>query len=250
MKKLYKTFFIFLFLSIFFIYENAFAAELVPLPNLDVNIDGGTGGTVTSLQILFLFTLITLIPSLLVSMTCFTRIIIAMYFMRSALSTQQMPPNQVLIGLAFFITIFLMGPTFSQINEVALQPFSQGSISQQELFSNAMEPIREFMFRQVENKDLNLFIQLSGETYSTIDDIPNSVLIPSFILGEITKGFKIGFFIYLPFIIIDIVVASVLMAMGMMMLPPAMISLPFKVLLFILADGWSLIIQSIIKTFR
>jgi flagellar biosynthesis protein FliP len=253
-KKLYKTFVIALFLMIT-MSNNIEASELLPLPDLSIGIDStdqtGDGGVVTSLQILFLFALITMIPSLLITMSCFTRIIISLHFVRSALGTQQMPPNQVLIGLALFITLFLMGPTISKINENALQPYSKGEISQEQFFTNSMEPIREFMLRQVEVKDIVLFLDLDKVEFDgDIESISNRVLIPSFILGEITKGFKIGFIIYLPFIVIDMVVASVLMAMGMMMLPPAMISLPFKILLFILADGFGLVIKSVIDTIR
>jgi flagellar biosynthesis protein FliP len=251
-NRIYKTFFmaIIVLLISFVILEYQVFATDIPGLNITLGNNDDPAGVVTSLQILFLFTLITLLPSILITMTTFTRIIISMHFVRAALGTQQMPPNQVLIGLSLFLTLFLMGPTISVINETAVQPFTEGQISQQQFVENAMEPIREFMFRQVEVEDMALFVYLSGEEFATIEDIPNRVLIPAFILGEITKGFQIGFFIFLPFIVIDMVVASVLMAMGMMMLPPAMISLPFKILLFILADGWSLLIESVVRTFR
>lgn len=222
------------------------------LPSIDINI--GTSdtpeGTVATLQIVLLLTIITLVPSILILFTCFTRIIISLHFLRAALGTQQMPPNQILIGLALFLTIFIMGPTFNKINENAIQPFSSGQITQEQFFVEAMYPIREFMFSQVESKDLKLFSNIAGyESYQYQDDIPNTVLIPAFVLGEITKGFKIGFLLYIPFIAIDMVVASVLMAMGMMMLPPALISAPFKILLFIMVDGWGLVIENLLKTF-
>jgi flagellar biosynthetic protein FliP len=173
-----------------------------------------------------------------------------LHFLRSALGTQQMPPNQVLIGLALFLTFFIMSPTLSTINETAVQPFAAGQITQEEAIETGLKPLRSFMIRQVEKKDLALFASLANETYETPEDIPNTVLIPSFILGEVSKGFRFGFFIYMPFIVVDMVVSSTLMAMGMMMLPPAMISLPFKVLLFVMVDGWNLVIEYLVKTFK
>ncbi len=228
-----------------------FAAETT-LPTMGINVGSSDNPTdvVNTLQIIFLLALITLLPSLLIVLTCFTRIIIVMHFLRSALGTQQMPPNQILIGLSLFLTLFLMGPTLQTINDKALAPYSAGQISQQEAMTNAMEPIRGFMLKQVNNKDLALFVELSGESLSVNDPIPTRVLIPAYILGELTKGFQIGFILFLPFIVIDMIVASVLMAMGMMMLPPAMISLPFKILLFVMVDGWSLVIENLIKTFK
>ena len=205
---------------------------------------------VSGLQILFLFMIVGLSPSILLMMTCFTRVLIVLHFTRAALGTQQMPPNQVMVGIALFISLFLMGPTLDQVNREALQPYSAGQISQTDAITNGLEPLRNFMLRQVENQDMALFMGLAGETFTTYEAVPTRVLIPAFILGELTKGFKFGVIIYLPFIAIDMVVASVLMAMGMMMLPPAMISLPFKILLFVMVDGWSLIIENLIKTFR
>ncbi len=223
------------------------------LPNIDINVNGesGTEATASTLQVLLLIAVLTLAPSLIILLTSFTRIIITLHFLRAALGTQQMPPNQILIGLALFLTFFVMSPTIAKISEEAFTPYSEGQISQEEFVDRSMEPIREFMFKQVENKDLKLFADISGdETYENRDEIPNSVLIPAFILGEITKGFKIGFVLYIPFIAIDMVVASTLMAMGMMMLPPALISAPFKLLLFILVDGWNLVVGNLMKTFR
>ena len=230
---------------------DVYANSLILAPGLNISI-GNTedpAGVVEGLQILFLFSLISLAPSLLVTMTAFTRIIIVLHFIRSALGTQQMPPNQVLIGLALFLTMHVMAPTFNDINENAIQPYTQGLISQSEAIELAMEPMRQFMSRQVLEDDVLLFAMLAGANFAP-EDIPNSVLIPAFILGEITAGFLAGFLIFLPFIIVDMVVASVLMAMGMMMLPPAMISLPFKILLFIMVDGWNLILGTIVTTFR
>ena len=202
------------------------------------------------LQLLFLLSLISLAPSLLIMLTSFTRIIISLQFLRSAMGTQQMPPNQVLIGLALFLTLFLMGPIFTDINENAVKPFSEGRLTAEQALDTGMEPLRGFMRRQAEDKDISLFMELSGLTVESPEDIPDRVLIPAFMLGELTKGFKIGFIVYLPFIVIDMIVASVLMAMGMMMLPPVMISLPFKILLFIMSGGWSFVIESLVRTFR
>lgn len=221
------------------------------LPDVSINIGGSVdGGPATSVQLIVLFAILTLAPSIIIMLTSFTRIIISLHFLRNALGTQQMPPNQVIIGIALFLTIFIMSPTIKQINEKAFTPYSQGKISQQQFLDETMKPLRDFMFTQVKDKDLKLFTELAGiESYENPDDVPNSVLIPSFILGEITKGFIIGFIIYIPFIVIDMVVSSVLMAMGMMMLPPALISAPFKIVFFIMIDGWNLLIGSIIKTF-
>jgi len=237
--------------------------EDISLPNMFENSVvevTGQEGTATTLQLVFLVVLISLAPSLLLVMTCFTRIIIVLHFLRSALGTQQMPPNQVLIGLALFLTVFNMSGVFADVNDQALQPLSRQEITQDEAITAAMEPMRMYMFEQASVKELQLFsniagFEVQGETKDEIrDDIlenmPSSVLIPSFILGEIAKGFLIGFVIYIPFIVIDMVVASTLMAMGMMMLPPAMISLPFKIMLFLLADGWTLVIQQLMSTFR
>jgi len=202
------------------------------------------------IRILLVLTVISLAPSILVMLTSFTRIIVVLHFTRAAIGTQTSPPNQVLIGLALFLTLFIMWPTFNQVYEKAIVPLDEGTIDQKEAFNIGMEPIREFMFGQTQIKDLNLFIDMSGETYEEYTDVPNRVLIPSFILSELRTAFIIGFLIYIPFIIIDMVVASVLMSMGMMMLPPTTISLPFKILLFVMADGWELIIGSLVKTFR
>lgn len=250
----------FLLVIAFFLFshmETAYAAanDIIPLPNISVNIGGptedGEGPASSAVQLLFLLTVISLAPSLLIMMTSFTRIIIILHFIRSALGTQQMPPNQVLVGLALFLTLFIMGPIFTEVNETAIVPYSAGEISQSEFVDIAMGPIRQFMFDQAETSDVALFATLAGiDEFATRADVPNRVLIPAFILGEITKGFVFGFMIFIPFIVIDMIVASVLMAMGMMMLPPAMISLPFKILLFVLIDGWSYVIEIMMMTFR
>lgn len=215
-----------------------------------LNTDEDGESLSATLQMLLVLTVITLAPSILIMVTSFTRIIIVLHFVRSALGTQTTPPNQVLIGLALFLTFFIMSPVITQINSNAIEPLSQGEISQEEAFDAGTTPIRNFMIEQTETKDLRLFMDIAGiDTVDTVEDIPMSVTIPSFIISELRKAFIIGFLIYIPFIIIDMVVASTLMSMGMMMLPPTMISMPFKILLFIMADGWNLIVGELVKTF-
>lgn len=220
--------------------------------SFDFSVSAAEDGrdVVSSLQILFILTLISLAPSILMMMTSFTRILVVLHFVRSALGTQQTPPNQILIGLALFITLFIMSPVITEINENALQPYSQGEITQDEAIQTGIAPLREFMLNQVKDKDLKLFLDIAGvTTINSYDDIPTETLIPAFIISELRTSFIIGFMIYIPFIIIDMVVASTLMSMGMMMLPPVMISLPFKLLLFVAADGWTLIIGELVKSF-
>ncbi len=253
MKKISKKYSSIIMFLIFFVVfgnvDNVYASTLYAPATISLDL-GGNSGVDPTLQILFLVTIISLLPSILMMLTCFTRILISLHFLRSALGTQQMPPNQILIGIALFVTIFLMGPTFTEINQTAIVPYSQGQMTQGEFIETAMDPLREFMLQQVEEKDVALFAKLDGQTYASNADVPNRVLIPAFMLGELTKGFYIGFIIYIPFLVIDMVVASILMAMGMMMLPPAMISLPFKILFFIMVDGWSLLLQNVILSFR
>ena len=208
------------------------------------------GESAQTVDIVILLTILTLLPSILMMLTGFTRIIIVLSFIRQALGMQQTPPNQILIGLALFLTFFVMQPVFSQVYDEAYIPFSEGEITQEEFLETAMDPIRTFMLEQAIVSDLNFFIALSGEEYPVIEEIPTSVLIPAFITSEIKHAMWIGFLVYIPFIVIDMIVASTLMSMGMMMLPPAMISLPFKVLLFVMVDGWQLIVGSLIQTFN
>ena len=216
--------------------------------NVSAAEDGGD--VVSSLQILFILTIISLAPSILVMMTSFTRILVVLHFIRSALGTQQTPPNQILVGLALFLTMFIMSPAIVEINEEALQPYSAGEISQEVAIEKGLAPLREFMMGQVKDKDLRLFLDIAQVDYvDNYDEIPTEALIPAFIISELRTAFIIGFMIYIPFIIIDMVVASTLMSMGMMMLPPVMISLPFKLLLFVAADGWTLIIGELVKSF-
>ena len=207
------------------------------------------GESAQTVDIVILLTILTLLPSILMMLTGFTRIIIVLSFVRQALGMQQTPPNQVLIGLALFLTFFVMQPVLSRVYDEAYVPFTEGQITQEQFLEDAMIPIREFMLVQVIDTDLNFFIGMAGEDYPDIESIPNSVLIPAFITSEIKHAMFVGFIIYLPFIVIDMIVASTLMSMGMMMLPPAMISLPFKVLLFVLVDGWQLIIGSLVQSF-
>jgi len=229
------------------------AAPLVPIPNFSFGVEQASTpqDLALSLQVLLTLTVLTLAPSILVLMTSFTRIIVVLSFLRSALGTQQMPPNQVLVGLALFLTFFTMSPYFSQINTEALQPMLAGTMDQETAMTEAIRPMREFMFKQTRENDLALFVNLSASPRpSTPEDVATSVLIPAFVISELKTAFQMGFLLYIPFIVIDMVVASTLMAMGMMMLPPVMISLPFKILLFVLVDGWHLIVRSLVTSFH
>ena len=216
---------------------------------LSIIYNNDSGSVTTTVRMFLVLTILSLAPSLLIMLTSFTRIIIVIHFVRTAIGTQSSPPNQVLIGLALFLTFFIMWPTFEEINTTAIQPFEAGEITQEEAFAAAEIPLREFMYGETQEKDLKVFVDISGETYESYDDVPFTTLVPAFILSELRTAFIMGFLIYIPFIVIDMVVSSVLMSMGMMMLPPTTISLPFKILLFILADGWNLIVESVVQTF-
>ena len=213
--------------------------------------DGGNGEINGNLRILLTLTLISIAPILIIMMTSFTRIIIVLHFTRAALNTQTAPPNQVLVGLALILTFFIMEPTVQEINEQAYQPYEAGEIDLDEALERGIEPLREFMYPQTQVKDVELFMDISGQEWDGVDlsTIPMSVLLPSFMLGELRMAFWIGFIIYIPFIVIDMVVASTLMSMGMMMLPPTTISMPFKILLFVVADGWNLVIVNLVRSF-
>jgi len=216
-----------------------------------MNITFDLGQTGSAVQLLLLITLLSFIPAILIMMTSFTRIIVVLSFVRSALGTQQLPPTQVIIGLSLFLTFFVMMPTFSEINTNAIQPYLNNEISQQEAWDNAEKPLREFMFKQTREKDLELFVRLSSMPRpTTYGDIPTHVLIPAFVISELKTAFQMGFAIFIPFMIIDMIVASTLLSMGMMMLPPMMVSLPFKILLFVLVDGWYLLVESLVGSFR
>ena len=215
-----------------------------------VTYNEGNGQMNGALRILLTLTLIAIAPTLIILMTSFTRIIIVLHFTRAALNTQTAPPNQILIGLALILTFFIMEPTITQINEEAIKPFEAGEITQEEAWDNAINPLREFMYPQTQVKDVQMFMEIAGQEWDGPNDsIPLSVLVPSFMVSELRIAFWIGFMIYIPFIVIDMVVASTLMSMGMMMLPPTTISMPFKILLFVLADGWSLLIGQLVRTF-
>jgi flagellar biosynthesis protein FliP len=204
----------------------------------------------TSVRLLLLLTVLSLAPSILVLMTSFVRIVIVLSFVRTALATQQMPPNQVLIGLALFLSFFIMAPTFQEVNDQALTPLFNEEINLEEAYSRASLPLKEFMSAHTRQKDLALFLEYSkAERPETIADIPLTTLVPAFAISEIKTAFQIGFMIFIPFLVIDMIVASVLMSMGMMMLPPVMISLPFKILLFVLVDGWYLVVKSLLNSF-
>lgn len=205
----------------------------------------------TTIQLLLVLTVLSLAPSILILMTSFTRIVIVLSFVRQGLATQSMPPNQVLIGLALFLTFFIMAPVFAEVNEQALTPFLNNEIDQAEAFELAAAPMKEFMAKHTREKDLALFMGYAGlERPASMEDIPLTALIPAFVISELKTAFQIGFLIFIPFLVIDMIVASVLMAMGMMMLPPVMIALPFKILLFVLVDGWYLIVQSLLLSFN
>ncbi|HEX2999309.1 MAG TPA: flagellar type III secretion system pore protein FliP [Armatimonadota bacterium] len=211
----------------------------------------GPEDVAATLQVLLLLTVLTLAPALLLTLTSFVRIVIVLTFTRSALGVQQVPPNQILIGLSLFLTFFIMQPVWNEVNAQALQPYLDHRISYEEAYARAESPVRRFLFSQTRPKDLGLFIRLSQtKRPRTRADVPTSVLAPAFLISELKTAFQMGFMIYIPFLVIDIVVSVILLSMGMMMLPPAMVSLPFKVLLFIMVDGWNLIIQSLVMSFR
>jgi len=227
-------------------------AEPLPSINIQVGDGSGTGSPGTSaISILLMLTVLSIAPAILMLMTSFTRIVIVLGFLRTSLGTQQMPPNQVLIGLAMFLTFFIMSPTLAQVNEVAFQPYLKGEITQTQALEKAADPMKKFMFAQTREKDLLLFIKYTKtEKPTSYKDIPITVLVPAYAISELKTAFQMGFMIFIPFLIIDMVVSSTLMAMGMMMLPPVMISLPFKILLFILVDGWYLVVKSLLMSFN
>ena len=218
--------------------------------DLTITYNNGNGELSGSLRILLTLTLIALAPLLLIMLTSFTRVIIVLHFTRAALNTNTAPPNNVLIGLALFLTFFIMNSTLTTAYNEAIVPFDKGEITQEEALEKGMQPFREFMYKQTQTKDVNLFMEISDTEWDgELDSIPNYILIPSFVVSELRSAFLIGFIIYIPFIVIDMIVASALMSMGMMMLPPTTISMPFKILLFVLADGWNLVIGSLVKSF-
>ena len=224
--------------------------ELNVSNDLTLTYRDGQGNLTGTLRILITLTLIALAPTIVIMMTSFSRILIVLHFVRTALGTQTAPPNQVLVGLSLFLTFFIMNPVITEINENAIKPFEAGEIQQEEFIETALKPLREFMYGQTMKKDVRMFLDIEGiESVDDVDDIPTRVLVPSFMISELRTAFIIGFLIYIPFIVIDMVVASTLMSMGMMMLPPTTISMPFKILLFVLADGWNLVIVNLVQTF-
>ena len=240
------------FLCSFFYVKKAYGASDSGL--ISIGISAGNGSDMASvLQMLLVLTVIAIAPSLLMMLTSFTRIVIVLHFVRNAIGTQTAPPNQVIIGLAVFLTFFVMAPTFNEVYSSAIQPLSRNEISAQEAYDMGVKPVRKFMLKQTSTKDLDTFLRIADyqeNSISSEDDIPLQVLIPSFMISELRIAFIIGFLIYLPFIVIDMVVSSTLMSMGMMMLPPTTISTPFKILLFVMADGWNLIIGNLVMTFK
>lgn len=224
-----------------------------PLPSLQLGIGNSSApeDVATTIQVIIALTILSLAPAILILTTSFTRILIVLGFLRQAIGTQQMPPNQVLVGLALFLTLFVMHPVLREIHDNALQPYLQNSITQAEALDRAQVPLRTFMLKQTREKDLALFVRLANSTRpQTTADLAFSTIVPAFVISELRIAFQIGFLLYIPFLIIDMVVASVLMSMGMMMLPPIMISLPFKILLFVLSDGWYLIVRSMVESFH
>jgi len=249
MKKMKWMFVLSLVFALFFAFGSIASAETLELPGIPTSDE--PADVSNTISILVLLTLLSLAPAIVILMTSFTRIVIVLGFVRTALATQQMPPNQVLIGLALFMTLFIMSPTIADVNQTALQPYLNGEITQQEALDQAVVPMKEFMAKHTREKDLLLFLNYSNAEKPTgYADIPLTSLVPAFAISEMKTAFQMGFMIFIPFLVIDMVVSSVLMAMGMMMLPPVMISLPFKILLFILVDGWHLVVKSLLLSFN
>lgn len=251
-KKIRVVSFLLLIFVIGFTKVYAEPTNNIPVPKLNISVDGSQTPKeyVDNIKLLILLTLLTLLPSVILTMTCFTRISVVFGFLRTALGTQQSPSNQVLLGLALFLTLFIMGPTFTKINNDAIVPYVNNEIDQTTALNNAEKPLREFMLKQTRQKDLKLFMDIAKVDEKTnIDDVAITVIIPSFIISELKTAFTIGFLLFIPFLIIDIVVASILMSMGMFMIPPAMVAMPFKILLFVMVDGWYLIVKSLVMSF-
>ena len=254
-KILKRTIASLLFMMFFFIVSPATisAQERIPIPRIGITIDEAQEprDVALSLEILFLLTVLTLAPAIIISVTSFTRIAIVFSFVRRALSTQQEPPNQIMMGLAIFLTIFIMAPTIIEVNNIAVKPYFENEINAVEMYQRGIVPVREFMFKQTREKDIALFLNLGNvERPQNQSEVPTYVLIPAFIISELTTAFKIGILLFIPFIVIDLVVASTLMSKGIIFLPPVMISLPFKIILFILVDGWHLLTYQIVNSFR
>lgn len=246
MNKGIKRLFLYSVCTVVFI--NLFTSPVYAAGDMSLNINGDS---VETLDIMLQLTLLMLVPSILVMMTSFTRIIIVLSFLRNALGLQQTPPNQVLIGIALFLSLFVMSPVLSDINTQAYVPYQNEEITQQEFFDKATVPIKEFMLKQTKSADLDMFVTMAQiEQVDDIKQLPMNIVIPAFMTSELKRAFTIGFLLFIPFLIIDIIVSSTLMSMGMIMLPPVMISLPFKLLLFVLVDGWGLLFKTLIMTFN
>lgn len=236
---------------VFLLADTAAAAPLIPNVNIDVGSSNNPQDVAVTLQLMAVLTILSIAPSILIMTTAFIRIVVVLGFLRNALSTQTTPPNMVIIGLSLFLTFYIMAPYWSQANEYGIQPYLAGQITQEEAIDATVEPIREFMFKQTREADLALFVNLAdGPRPNGPEEVSTFTLIPAYMISELKTAFQIGFMIYVPFIVIDMIVASTLMSMGMMMLPPVMISLPFKILLFVMVDGWHLLIQSLIVSFK
>lgn len=248
-KKLLKVFSLVFMLLLFF---SSISQAQVTLPTVNLGFKNADSPTdfVNAIKVVLILTVLTLAPAILILMTSFTRIIIVFSFLRQAMGIQSMPPNQLLVGLSLFLTLFIMGPTFKEMNTKGIQPYISGTLKQEQALEETLTPLRKFMFKQTRPNDLALFVRLAKiEKPKTLAEVPTLVLIPAFIISELKTAFQIGFIIFLPFLIIDMIAASVLMAMGMMMLPPVVISLPIKLMLFLLIDGWSLLVGSIVSSF-
>lgn len=252
-SKRFIAILVLMFAVIFLAASKTYAApETFPIPKIDISVDKASTPQqyVGNIKLLIMLTILTLLPSFVMMMTSFVRIIMVFGFLRSAMGTQQSPPNQVLVGLALFLTVFIMSPVYSKMNSTAIQPYIQDKITQEQAIEEGAKPLREFMLKQTRQKDFKLFIDTAKVDYKvTKDNAPLYVVVPAYIISELKTAFQIGFLIYIPFMIIDLVVASVLMSMGMFMLPPVMISLPFKLLLFVMVDGWYLLVKSLIMSF-
>ncbi|ENK0837395.1 flagellar type III secretion system pore protein FliP [Clostridium botulinum] len=248
-------FMVLLALGIVFFYSmKAYAApqNTMPIPKINISVDNANNPTeyVDNIKLLIMLTVLTLLPSFIVMMTSFVRTIVVFGFLRNAMGTQQSPPNQVMIGLALFLTLFIMQPIYSEINNKAIQPYMKNKITQEQAVEIGAKPLRQFMLKQTRQKDLKLFVDLAKPNFKvTKDNAPLYIVVPAFIISELKTAFQIGFLLFIPFLIIDLVVASVLMSMGMFMLPPVMISLPFKLLLFVMVDGWYLLVKSLVMSF-
>jgi flagellar biosynthesis protein FliP len=230
------------------------SAEPLPIPNVSLNIGGSVdqpAKAATVIQLVFILTVLSLAPAIFLMLTSFTRIVVVLSLLRHALGTQQVPPNQIIIGLAMFLTFFIMAPVWQQVNQQALKPYYEEQISGDEAMERASVPVKSFMMKQTREKDLALFVKIAKEKRpAKPEDISLTTLIPAFVISELKTAFQIGFMVFLPFFIIDMVVSSVLLSMGMMMLPPVMMSLPFKILLFVMVDGWHLIVGSLVQSFH